>query len=66
MTQQSPNYLSDKIEMRSLSDKGGYGVFARSAFKKDEVLMVWGGSVVTDEELQHVSDYKRIHGLQVE
>ena len=38
MTGQSPNYLSDKIEMRKLPDKGGYGVFALQPFQKDEVL----------------------------
>jgi hypothetical protein len=66
MTNQSPNYLSNKIEMRSLANKGGFGVFATSPFEKDEVLMVWGGSVINSEELQRVSDYMRIHGLQIE
>ena len=52
--------------MRSLPEKGGYGVFALGPFKKDELLMVWGGTIVTEDELKSVSDYKRIHGLQVE
>ena len=66
MTRQSPNYLSEKIELRKLPNKGGFGVFARSPFKKDEVLMVWGGSVVDDQELLLLSDYQRTHGLQIE
>jgi hypothetical protein len=66
MTGQSPNYLSDKIELRKLPDKGGYGVFALQPFQKDEVLMVWGGTVMNKDELKLISDYKRTHGLQVE
>ena len=66
MAPQSPNYLSQKIKMRNLPEKGGYGVFAIEPFKKDEVLIVWGGSVVNEEEFTRVSDYERIHGLQVE
>jgi len=66
MAQQSPNYLSPKIEMRRLPEKGGYGVFALQPFIKDEVLMVWGGYVVDEEQFRLVSDYERIHGLQVE
>jgi hypothetical protein len=66
MTHQSPNYLSDKIEMRTLPDKGGYGIFALCPIQKDEVLTVWGGSVVNKEELKDLSDYQRTHGMQIE
>jgi uncharacterized protein len=66
MTNQSPSYISNKIEVRALPEKGGYGVFTTGPFKKDEVLMVWGGTIVNDDELKLASDYERIHGLQVE
>lgn len=66
MAQQSPNYFSDKLEMRTLPDKGGLGVFAIKAIIKDELLMTWGGEVVNDDQLLQVSDYKRTHGIQVE
>jgi uncharacterized protein len=66
MNESSPNYISPKVELRSFPEKGGYGVFAKEPFKKDEVIMVWGGLIVNSETLLNLSDYKRTHGLQVE
>ena len=66
MTGHSPNFISNKLEMRVLPDKGGFGVFALEPVRKDELLMVWGGKVVDALELKQVSAYERTHGLQVD
>ena len=66
MSEQSPNYMSPKVELRSFPEKGGYAVFAREPFKKDEVIIVWGGLIVNGETLLKLPDYKRIHSIQVE
>lgn len=44
-------YLSPRLEVRSMSQKGGYAVFARVALKKNEVLAVWGGRVATLDQV---------------
>lgn len=61
-----PSYLSPKLELRSVADKGGHGLFACQPLDKDETLAVWGGIVVPDENLGAFSDYARTHGLQVD
>lgn len=65
-TKQHPSYLSPRLELCACVDKGGYGVFAREALTKNEVLAVWGGIIVADDRLDYYSDYARTHGLQVE
>jgi hypothetical protein len=44
-------YLSPKLEVRVAPEKGGYAVYALKALKKDDVLAVWGGQVVTLEQV---------------
>lgn len=58
--------LSPKLEVRACLEKGGWGVFAREAIKKDDLLCVWGGIAMTGEEARGQSTYKLTHGLQVE
>ncbi|MCE1253535.1 MAG: SET domain-containing protein [Anaerolineae bacterium] len=66
MEESSPNFISPKIELRTYPEKGGYGIFARASFKKDEVIIAWGGLIVNSEKLLSLSEYKRIHSLQIE
>ena len=47
-----PNsYLSPKLEGRQSSEKGGRGVFACTPIRAGEIVAVWGGDVMTGEEL---------------
>lgn len=63
---QSPHYMSASVELRSCPSKGGYGVFARKEIKAGELLMVWGGEVVTEEQLEDIPVERSTHGLQVD
>jgi uncharacterized protein len=60
------SYLSPKLEGRNYPEKGGYGVFAREAVSKGEVLTVWGGFIVSGSQLSNYSEYVQTHGIQVE
>jgi hypothetical protein len=61
-----PSYLSPKLALRACPGKGGFGLFSLAPLGEDEVLAVWGGTVVPGERLAAYSDYARTHGLQVE
>jgi SET domain-containing protein len=63
---QSPHYMSTSVALRSCPEKGGYGVYARKAIKAGELLMVWGGEVVTEEQLEDIPVERSTHGLQVD
>ena len=65
-TQSHPSYLSPKITLRAVAEKGGSGLFANEVLAKNETLAVWGGVVVSDRDLGNFSDYARTHGLQVD
>jgi SET domain-containing protein len=62
----TPSYTSAKIELRANPGKGGYGLFAVQPVAKDEVLCVWGGEILTEEELAQQPEERQKHGLQVE
>lgn len=51
MFEQAVSYLSPKLEGRENLTKGGFGVFAREPVKAGEILVVWGGYIVTEEQL---------------
>jgi len=51
MTNPHYSYLSPKCEARASGEKGVCGVFAREPIRKGEVICVWGGRVVTEQEL---------------
>ncbi len=60
------SYLSPKVEARHCPDKGGYGVFAREKISAGELITVWGGRVVTEEELDDIPVEQATHGIQVD
>lgn len=60
------SYLSPKLEMRTCTEKGGFGVFAREKIQSGELLTVWGGMVTTEEGLNLIPESKATHGIQVE
>jgi hypothetical protein len=58
-------YLSPRLEVRSMSQKGGYAVFARVALKKNEVLAVWGGRVATLDQVLALPRAEQGHTIQI-
>jgi hypothetical protein len=44
------SWISDKLEVRQ-SLIHGHGVFAKELLKKDETIIIWGGTVFTKEEV---------------
>lgn len=65
MDGQKYSYLNPKIEMRSLPQKGSYGLFAIEPIQKDELLAMWGGRVVGYEEYDQLTPFFKSHGLQI-
>jgi uncharacterized protein len=66
MADLSGNYLSPKLEMRQHPDKGGYGVYAKTPLQKGELIVVWGGYMLTGEQFHQLPPHARQHSLQVE
>ena len=58
-------YLSQKLEVRTALEKGGNAVFARTSLKKNEVLAVWGGQVVTLEQVLALPREEQGHTIQI-
>lgn len=62
-----PNcYLSPKAEGKYIREKGGRAVFAIRSFEKDELIVIWGGDVITGEQVAALPYRKRRLILQVE
>ena len=51
MTGQYHSYLNPKCESGPFDEKGGCGVFAREPIKQGELLSLWGGRIVTADEI---------------
>ena len=60
------SYLSPKLEVRPLPQKGSYGVFARDQVAAGELISVWGGRVVNYEQLLELPPEMQSHSVQVE
>ncbi len=58
-------FLSPKLEVRLAPEKGGYAVFAIKPIMKDEVLAVWGGQVVTLEQVLALPPHEQGHTIQI-
>lgn len=58
-------YLSPKLEVRAAPEKGLYAVVARMALKKNELLAVWGGRVVTLNQVLALPREQQGHTIQV-
>ena len=59
-------YLSPKLECKPHRGKGDFGVFAREPVRAGEVVVVWGGDVMTAEKFAELPLYVQQHSLQVE
>jgi hypothetical protein len=62
----SASYVSPKLEARLLPEKGGHGVFACQPVQQGERLLVWGGDIVTLDQLALLPLSLRIYSVQVE
>jgi SET domain-containing protein len=66
MAIETTSFLSDKLAARPHTGKGGWGVYALSAVRKDELLACWGGDVVPGPHFRLLPEALRRHSLQVE
>ena len=53
MTGQYHSYMNPKCDSGPFKDKGGCGVFARQPIKKGELLCLWGGRVIAEDEIDY-------------
>jgi hypothetical protein len=53
MTGQFHSYMNPKCDSGPFKDKGGCGVFAREPIKKGELLCLWGGRVIAEDEIDY-------------
>ncbi|NTV35470.1 MAG: SET domain-containing protein-lysine N-methyltransferase [Anaerolineaceae bacterium] len=60
------SYLTPKLKVRACPEKGGFGLFAEAPIKAGELLTMWGGRVVTEEQLAQLSLETQTHGIQVD
>jgi SET domain-containing protein len=59
-------YLSPKLEARHHLNKGGFGVFAKASIRAGEVVVAWGGDVLTAKEFAALPTKVQQHSLQIE
>jgi SET domain-containing protein len=60
------SWLSPKLESRTNLEKGGNGVYAVEPISKGDVLAMFGGVVLTGEQLKTVTETERSLSIQVE
>jgi SET domain-containing protein len=60
------SWLSPKLESRTNLEKGGNGVYAIEPITKGDLLAMFGGVVLTGEQLKTVTDTFRSLSIQVE
>lgn len=63
---QPTGHFSPRLEGRLISSKGGRGLFAKERVRAGEMLLVWGGDVVTGEALRWMSPEKHRLSVQIE
>ncbi len=61
----SLGWCCPKLVKRSTPSRG-FGLFALESIAKDELLVLWGGIVVTTEELLKLPEFARQRAIQVE
>ena len=63
---ETQSYLNPKVEARPNEHKGGGGVYAIQPVHSGELILCWGGAIVTEEQLYTLSERQRSHSIQVE
>jgi len=60
------HYLSSRLAAQTLSSKGKFGIFAIQDIPVGELLTVWGGMVVTFDQLSKLETYQQYQAIQIE
>jgi hypothetical protein len=60
------HYLSPKLRRVPFPDKAGYGLVATVPIAKGELLVVWGGKIVSRPVIDELSEVERSYVLQIE
>jgi hypothetical protein len=66
MSGRAHSFLSPKCYVHPAPDRGGHTVVAREGIAKDELIVVWSGTLVSGEELNGMPPTVRRYSLQVE
>lgn len=66
MTGQYYSHLNPKCDSGVFEEKGGCGVFAREPIKKGELICLWGGRIVAENELDPNMEFFTQRILQIE
>ncbi|GAB4275671.1 MAG: hypothetical protein Kow0080_25300 [Candidatus Promineifilaceae bacterium] len=61
----SLSYLSPKVETRHLGN-GYYGNFASQPIQKEELIVIWSGIIVNNQQLNQLPQIYQQHSIQVE
>ena len=60
-----PHFLASGLEIKDHSSSGR-GVFATRPYSTGELLAVWGGWIISTDELRQLSDKEQTYAVQVE
>lgn len=61
------SYLSPEFEARPCPNKGGWGIFAKARVEAGRLISVWGGTILTMEELNTLpAEYQGDNAVQIE
>jgi SET domain-containing protein len=60
------SYISPKVEAREVPEKGGRGCFTTVPIASGEVIAVWGGVIVTLQQLNELPDDMQHRSIQIE
>ena len=66
MTGQFYSHLNPKCDSGEFEEKGGCGVFAREPIRKGELICLWGGRIVAENELDPNMNFFTQRILQIE
>lgn len=66
MEKRMTHWVSPKIEARPNPNKGNFGLYANTVVPQGELLVCWGGDVVTGAQLAQLSPREREHSIQIE
>ena len=66
MTGQFHSYLNPKCDSGEFEEKGGCGVFAREPIRMGELICLWGGRIVAENELDPTMQFFTQRILQIE
>jgi hypothetical protein len=65
MKQGTDHLIHEGLVVKDFPEKGGKGLFATQDYKKDDLLIVFGGRAVTRETLNAISGELGHHALQI-